>query len=391
MKRPRFGTRERIPRGAAELQRLALGLADAGSRLEMAFWETRLATQIENMLADEAEEAFNTILDKFYETQPLAADLLAEMLETRTGSRVIEIGGQPFDILLFAAPILAWSRYAIPSGAIGQSTLETLEVQLGAHVFSREARLIMAEWLFSPDQLPQSYCHTRCLLDALQKEMLTKTGMTLEPGGMPETRHFLSDIRYLLGAVIVPHGAPVFRWNETDGNREKALSAWEKQGAPSLAPLMAGCAYQFLLPNAYYFACRQADELSRAYALKASVAFLQTTLGLMPEELRAVVAPCFDQRLEEYRIGLAPRDREHLVYHGVVWALLGAEDEHTDIFQDIEAVLREHGIKDVVMLDHRMPIESCEDCGAPLFPTADGELVHAGMPDQDNMTPPILH
>jgi uncharacterized protein YuzB (UPF0349 family) len=45
-------------------------------------------------------------------------------------------------------------------------------------------------------------------------------------------------------------------------------------------------------------------------------------------------------------------------------------------------VLREAGVKDVIFLDHHFPLEFCDDCGAPLYPNAEGELVHAEMPEQ---------
>ena len=95
---------------------------------------------------------------------------------------------------------------------------------------------------------------------------------------MPETNQFLSDTRYLIGAVAVPRGMPLFRWNEDDSvTRESALKEWIKQGCPSLEPLLAGCAFQPLLADAYHAACRLADMASRPYSLRASVAFLQTT------------------------------------------------------------------------------------------------------------------
>jgi acetylornithine/succinyldiaminopimelate/putrescine aminotransferase len=124
---------------------------------------------------------------------------------------------------------------------------------------------------------------------------------------MPETNRFLSDVRYLVGAIAVPRGKPLFRWNEKDGNKEAALKEWIKQGSPNLEPLLTGCAWQPLLPDAYHAGCRNADRLSRPYSLKASVAFLQTMLGLMPADIRAVVGPCYDSRMEEYRVGLGPK------------------------------------------------------------------------------------
>ncbi|MCL2076171.1 MAG: DUF2863 family protein [Betaproteobacteria bacterium] len=391
MKRPRFGARERLSRDAAELQRLAVGLSESGCRLEDMFWESRLATRIRLLIQDGAEDDLNAAMDRLHESSPAASDELVDVVETEAESCVLETGGKFYDAQLFAVPILAWSRYAIPSGSIGAASLVPIKTQLGAHVFAADANLALVDYLFSPDQLPRSYCDTWRLLQSLVSAVAEGRNFHLDGGRLPETNHFLSDVRYLLGVAVVPRGAPIFRWNEPDGNRNTSLSAWEKQGSPNLAPLLTGCAYQLLLPNAYHFACRNADLDSRAYATRASVAFLQTMLGLMPEELRAVVAPCYDQRLEEYRIGFAPRDRDNHVFHGVVWALLGAEDERSEIMPQIETVLRDCGLKDIVMLDHRMPMEFCDDCGLPLFPTVEGDLVHAEMPEQNDAISQILH
>ncbi|MDR1888904.1 MAG: DUF2863 family protein [Zoogloeaceae bacterium] len=391
MKRSRFGARDRLSRDAAELQRLAIGMAESGSRLEDLFWESRLSRHLQTLIEAGAEDDLNAALDRLYESNPSACDELAGTVEAQVESCSFEADGKRCDALLFAAPILAWSRYSIPAASISAANLVPLKVQLGAHLFAHEARLAVVDYLFSPDQLPRSYCDTRQLLRALCEQAVQGEDLHLDTQGLPETNRFLSDVRYLVGVVIVPHGAPLFRWHEPDGDQSVALAAWEKQGAPNLAPLLTGCVYQPMLAGAYHFACRNADRASRSYAIKASLAFLQTTLGLMPEETRAVIAPCYDQRLEEYRIGLAPRDQDNTVYHGVAWALLGEEDEHTDILTQIDAVLRDCGLKDIVNLDHRMPMEFCDDCGAPLFPTAEGELVHAEMPDTADAIPQTLH
>ncbi|MDR2637061.1 MAG: DUF2863 family protein [Zoogloeaceae bacterium] len=391
MKRSRFGARERLSRDAAELQRLSIGLSGSGSRLEDLFWERGLIQQVQSLIEAEAEDDLNAAMDRLYESHPAAFDELASIVETQAESCQLEIDGRHYDALLFAVPILAWSRYTIPVGLIGKANLDSLVVQLGAHVFAGEARLGLVDYLFSPDQLPYSYCDTWRLMRALCGEVTQGRNLHLDTDNLPETHHFLSDVRYLLGLAVVPRGAAFFRWNEADGSKSAALSAWEKQGGPNLASILTGSAYQLLLPNAYHFACRNADRDSRAYAIKATVNFLQATLGLMPEEIRAVIAPCYEQNLEEYRIGFSQRGRDHQVYHGVVWALLGAEDEHADIATQIDGVLHECGVKDIVNLDHRMPMEFCDDCGAPLFPTADGELVHAEMPDQSESMPQTLH
>ncbi|HNQ75108.1 MAG TPA: DUF2863 family protein, partial [Pseudothauera hydrothermalis] len=142
-----------------------------------------------------------------------------------------------------------------------------------------------------------------------------------------------------------------------------------------------GCVLEVVLPEAYFAASRQADKASRPYAVRASVAFLGTALDTPAMRLRAVIAPFYDQTLEEFRIGFTVQGSERVV-HGVVWPLLGAEDENTDSAAQIEAVLRECGVTDIVNLDHRFPLEYCEDCGAPLYPAPDGEVVHAEMPEE---------
>lgn len=390
MKRPRFGSRDRLSRDAAELQRLATGLSDSGGKLEDSYWEAQLAETVDSLLKNGGEDDINTALDRLFEANPRAHDELADMVESRAETLRIDVQGQPFDILLFAAPVLAWSRFSIPAGSLPKSTLQTLGVHLGAHVFGADARLALADYLFSPDQLPRSFCDTWQLTRELGEAALAGKPLNIDASAMAETNRFLSDVRYLIGAVALPAGSALFRWNEKDGNKDAALKEWIKQGSPSLEPLLTGCAWQPLLPDAYHAACRNADRLSRPYSLKASVAFLQTTLSLMPADIRAVVGPCYDRRMEEYRIGLGPKGSEQ-VFHGLVWPLLGNEDEATDAIAEIESTLREAGVQEVLFLDHHFPMEFCDDCGAPLFPNADAELVHAEMPEQPQTGSQVLH
>jgi len=45
----------------------------------------------------------------------------------------------------------------------------------------------------------------------------------------------------------------------------------------------------------------------------------------------------------------------------------------------------------VLLLDQQFPYEFCDDCGAPLYPNADGETVHADMPEQNDTPSQTLH
>lgn len=391
MKRNRLSSRKRVSADAAELGRLALCLAESGGRLEDSFWERQLADLVEKLLLNGAEDDLNAALDRLFDAHAAAHDALADTIEACAESSVVTHQGEEYDVLLFNAPILAWSRFSIPAGTIAKSTLQTLSVQLGAHAFSAKARIALADFLYSPDQLPRSFVDTWQLMRDLGSAALAGTPHKVDIETMPETNQFLSDTRYLLGAVVVPRGQALFRWNEADGGtRETALKEWMKQGGPSLEPLLTGCAFQPLLADAYHGACRTADLASRPYSLRASVAFLQTSLGKPAEALRAVIGGFHDQRLEEYRIGFGARDSE-AIYHGVVWPLLGSEDENTDSTGEIEGLLREAGIKDIVVHNQQFPFEFCDDCGAPLYPNADGDTVHAEMPEAPASASQSLH
>lgn len=391
MKRPRFSARERLSREALELGRLANGLAQSGGKLEDAYWEDRLATAIDRLLQEGAEDDLNAALDRLFEAEPRAHDELADLIESRAESTRLVHEGKNWDILLVAAPVLAWSRFTIPSGAIPKATLDDLRTQFAAHLLAKDARFALADFFFSPDQLPRTFTDTWQLTRELGVAALGGRTLKVDAKTLPETNRFLSDVRYLVGVVAVPQGSPLFRWNEADGTREGALAQWVQQGGPILETLLTGSAFQPLSADAYHSACRTADRDSRPYSVQASVAFLQTTLNVTANALRAVIGPFHDRRLEEFRIGFGPKNGDE-IYHGVVWPLLGAEDEASETAAQIEEVLRACGIEDIVSLDHRFPFEFCDECGVPLYPNAEGEVVHAELPEQpDEHSPRVLH
>lgn len=393
MKRRRTYGRHRLSRDAERLTWLAQGLADSGSRLEDAWWEAELATLIDKLLKQGEDEALNQALDRLHEnnaqtpTQARAYEELADLIEASCETQ----RSRDTSRLLVALPVLAWSRYAIPARNIPAETLDALRAQLGAHVLAAGAQVHFADFLFSPDQLPQGYAHTRAFADEIWQAAAQGQDLRVAADTLPESQAFISDVRYLLAAVEVPAYSPVFRWNEPDGSRDTALAAWQAQGGPNLQQLLAGCAYELLLPDAYFAAWRRADQENRPFALKAAVAYLQTLFNVNASGLRAVVAPYFDRWLEEWRIGFTLHDADQVV-HGVTWPLLGQEDEGADIPGRIDALLRAAGMTDIQVLDTRMPLEYCDDCGAPLFPNPEGENVHTELPeDMQQETPARLH
>ncbi|MBI3140406.1 MAG: DUF2863 family protein [Rhodocyclales bacterium] len=390
MKRSRFARRGGMNRDTEQLARLAGGLAASGSRVEDAFWEARLAESIDRLLRTGNEEALNAALEHLHEADGRAYDELADMIESRAEGGSLKADGGEFDVVMFAAPALAWSRFSIPAGPLPAAVLAAARVQLQAHVLAAGTKLALADFLYSPDQLPRGFAETYRLANQLAKLAVDGKELHIDPRQLPETTRFISDTRYLVGAAVAPRGGALFRWQEEDSSREQATAQWLSQGAAALQPLFAGCAYELLLPEAYHGACRSADQGLRTYSLRAAVAFLQTTLGVPAQELRAVVAPFFDQRLEEYRVGFTLRNSSDVV-HGVVWPLLGAEDESTDAVAQIEAVLDETGVGAVLALEHRFPLEFCDDCGMPVYPTPEGETSHAELPEDSAPAPAHLH
>jgi hypothetical protein len=386
MKRNRLPRRARQTPDSELLTRLATRLSQSSNRIEDAYWETRLATLIDRLLADNAEEVLIAVLDNLYNGGSRAYDELADMIESCAETRRAETNNG-LDVVMFAAPVLGWSRFQIPSGSIPPAQLDALRVHLQAHVLAADAKLGLADILYSPDQLPQNYVDTAQLTEKLAKAAVHGRNLKTDPAQLSETMSFLSDTRYLLGAVAAPRGAAMFRWQEEDGDPVESFRQWTQQGGDALRPLLPACALEFLPVLAYHASVRDADRASRPWSLRAAVAFLQTVLNLPVTELRAVVAPFHDRQLEEFRIGFTQRGSSEVV-HGVVWPLLEHEDESNDAPNQIESTLREAGIVSVLLLDQRFPLEFCDDCGAPLYPNPDGEPVHAELPEEQAETAP---
>ena len=390
MKRTRFARRSGLPQDASLLTRLAMGLALSASRVEDRYWETRLTAQVARLLSERSEEALNAALDHLWKDNPQAYDELADFIEAGVECGLPNPNDETPDAVVFAAPLLAWSRYSIPAGPIPAPLLDTIRTQLGAHVLGGKARIALADYLFSPDQLPRAYVEARDLADDLGEAALAGKDLKLEAEAMAQTDSFLSDTRYIIGIALAPRGEALFRWQEDDGSRDEAIKQWQIQGGAAVASMLQGCSIEMLPPNAFHSACRDADRASRAFSLRASVSFLGAALNVEPAGLRAVIAPFHEQQLEEYRIGFTLGKTSEIV-HGVVWALLGAEDEESDVLGEIEGVLKECGVTDMLVLDHRMPMEYCDDCGAPLYADPDGQPVHAELPETAEQSSSHLH
>jgi hypothetical protein len=407
MRRPSKSSSNRLSADSQRLVSLAQGAAQSSSRLEERAWNHCLDLLLQKLLKTAHQETIDAALDHLFNTDLPAYDLLMEAAEANSESCTIEHEGEPYDALLIAAPILAWTRFAIASGAIGTDMRTTLSAHLHAHLLAPDAKLALAPTLYAIDQLPRTHAETFALTQRMAQAALKKSAPR-PLTNPPETAPFLADTRYLVAAVTVRAGEPLFRWQSTMNlqDRERALEQWRAQASPNLMRLLPGCSIELLLPEAYYVACREADKSIRPASIRAAVHYLAHTLDVVPQDLRAVIGGFGEEpvggRVDEYRIGFTLRHSPEVVY-GVVWPLYGQEDEQEDEAStladalsgieeesadeqrtpigEILALLRECGVVHIKRHSERFPMEFCDDCGAPLYPDPDAELVHAEMPE----------
>lgn len=391
MKEPRSSRtlRERKGHLSPDAERLvaaSLGLANSGSRVEDRYWERQLADRLEKLLDSSHPQSLYDALERLNQTDSEAYGALVEAVEEAAEAVAIDHEGQRWDCLLVCAPVVVWTRFRIGSGPVPADAAQALSSHWQAHTLAREARFRMVPYLYSIDQLPREFSELRRMVRKLGLAAITNQTPRIDLKSLPETADMLADTRFFLGVVAVPAGQAMFRWQQFDttehASRVACLEQWIAQARPNIEPLLPGCGFECLLPDAYHLNLRESDRRVRPYAIRAAVHFLTHALDEEPGSLKASVAAFGNDRLDEYRIGLSIGDSED-VAHGVVWALLGAESDGDDPspLAHIRETLREVGVLDVKVWPDLNEPEFCEDCGAPLYPNIKGDIVHAEMPD----------
>jgi hypothetical protein len=395
MPRTRAKSPPRLTRDAERLIALANGLNASGSLTEDRFWEAEMSALVAKLLGNGNDAPIDGALDHLYQTNLGAYDTLIELVENESESVVAMQGDRAWQALLIAAPIVAWSKYAIPSGAIPREEADNLRVQLQAHVLAQGARVTLVPYLYSIDQLPRHFSELRKLAARLADAASTNEVPRLDLARLPETAHLLADTRFVVACAAVPRGQALFRWQEDasgHAGRAGSLEQWIAQARPTITKLLPGCVFESLLPDAYYVNCRESDRRVRPFGIRAAVAFLENALKAKPDDLRAVVAGFGEERVDEYRVSFQLAD-ESEVAHGVVWPLYGREDEgaRPGPLDELMAQLAECGVNEVKKLTGTFTPEYCEDCGAPLFANGDAEIVHAELPEEADIQAAHFH
>ena len=372
----------RLNREAARLVRLTLAMQEAGSQLERQGWQQQLMEQVVSLFGKRQNDLLEQALDYLWHENPQACNVLSALVESHAESL-----SDAQDAVLLAVPVLAWSRYAIPSGKLVAGRLDELRSLLIKHILANDVTLVLADFLYSPDQLPRGYVETRQFLQQLVQTAGSGQTLGIDPTLQPAAGEYVADVRYVLAAVMTRQGDPLFRWQENDMTQNEILQAWRMEVRPWLASVLPGCHVNAQLPTAFFSAWRKLEREARPFALRATVSFLSETLAVLPVELRAVIAPCGEELTDEYRIGFSLQSDPTQVLHGVVWPLVDDESEEGDLLTQIENELA--GLGRIIVTSTLLPLEYCDDCGTPLFPNSEGEPVHPEMPESSLVSPQL--
>ena len=355
------------------------------------------------LLKSQNQNVIDAALDQTFRINTVAFEVLADSAETLAESLHIEHEGQGWDVLLMAMPIVAHTRYQIPSGPLPTHVIEATAQALNDFVAAPDTRLAIIPWLYSIDQMPHSHCQTRVLTEALATAAISAADVKLELRDMSETIAVLADPRFIIAALSAPSGSPIFRWQaEAPARQERGVSliGWQNAMHDPIASLLPGCEFELLLPEAYFTNCRLADKHVRPLSIRAAANYLEGTLGILPAGLSCVVGAFGDEQADEYRISFSVKGSAEIMY-GVIWPLYDRESVATDALNDLSDdespikkicdALHDAGVEDVFRHAMLFDPELCDDCGAPLFPDRSGEAVHAEMPEDAPTQQPLFH
>jgi len=406
MRRPVKRNRIKLAAESQRLVNLSLAVAQSASRIEDLTWQEKLDLYVSKNLRQHHQEIVDAAAENLFASHPNGYEVLVETLETVSTCSSVEIQGKKFTTLLIAAPVLAWTRFEIASGAIPADILSQLSGKLINNMLMPSTKLRLLPHLYSIDQLPRNHCETYALLERHAMAVLKDSSYPVE-AEHAQTVPFLADIRYVLGVLVAPADAPIFQWQALEAPydcataKSNALLAWQEQAAPAIKHLLPGCGIELLLPESFYTACREADVKIRPASIRSAIFYLTQTLNKEASQLSVVIASCGVQdtpgQIDEFRISFCLADAPEVIY-GVVWPLYQAEDqlaavsldESGKLTGDIPEILADCGISNILQLDEIFAMEFCDDCGTPLFADRDAELVHPEMPD-DTPSPGTAH
>lgn len=384
---------------AHDLLALIEALNQSGSRLEDQFWEAQLSQTVKALFADPNSTILEQLLDYLATTyQPDLYDILASIIEGLSETAVINYKNQEYDVLLVTAPITTWTRYQLPDGALSSEQHEKLLALFKSYAGS-QAKVAVLGQLLSFDQLPKNFAQTHKLCAQLGRLALDAKPASIEIDQFDDGINLLADAKFIVAAIATPLGEFVFNWQEQlepITALQEAQRQWQAQCEQILGSMFAGCQSQYLPPDGYFYNNRESDKHMRPLAIKAAVQWLAMVTNNPIEQVYAVIARCGEDDTEEFRVGLGVESDADILY-GCVWPIFSKDeiDISSPHYQDnallLQNVLTELGIQSIRFLAGLFDTEFCDDCQAPHFPNADGELQHPYLPEDLDFTPTAVH
>ena len=393
----------RLTADARRLTALTEALALSGSRVEDIYWENQITALLGKLLKGKANRHVESALESLVPDRMAAYEILVEMAETCSESSTLTLDDQEYDILLFSAPLLVWTRYQLPMPSpMTAKEVKSLTKALQDYVLAPDVKMALLPEIVSFEQMPQTFHETARWTQQLGQKALGKKTPGPEIKPMANTDGMLADARFIVGAIAVPKGQPVFCWQKTGEDivtdRLACVAQWQSAITPIVQTRYTACTIDYLQPDAYYVNSREADRRIRPLALKSAVIWLQNAANLRGSDLNAAIVACGDSVVEEYRVGFTTRN-DHQVIYGCVWPILSKEEAASTqgdtqamaIPEEIAAHLAEVGITEIKQLSGLATPETCEDCGAPFFPNTLGEMMHPELPEEADLEPRHFH
>ncbi len=377
----------RLSKDTARLVALCDSAVDAGSRTEEQFWSGKIELLVTELMERGNDVTLEAALEHTHQRNPAAHEILASSCEAAAETCQIAVDGGVRQALLVSIPLIVWSKYLIPSGDISEAAIAPIRTHLFGHILSHNVSVCINPFFYAIDHLPRGFSDTRKLLKLMANAAIAGGPAEIDYSKLGGAAELPADVRFILAVVVAKSGEPFFQWQEVDDDADKntranCLDRWNRQSRGHLAALVPGCEFEAGLPNAFFANCRESDLRVRPHSLAAVVSGMATLLETSTAGMAAVVAGVGDGQIDEYRVSIT-RKGQNDVLNGVVWPLYGEEDDDTNPSprHAIETLLKDQAIGEVTLLDGVLPPEYCDDCGAPLFYTHDGEAVHAEMPE----------
>lgn len=400
MRKPnsRHSTRTSRPK----LVRQVIFNAQAFHRSSSMYEENFLISQIDQDLLEimikKKSDDIEAILSQLTEISPDSAALVFERLQhlSEFTTEHDPVAGTQKDFLLITAPVLVWTRYAIPEVTLNAATQNSLIEGLKKFILADGVDVFGLSRLLSPFEMPMDFTDTRQWLQTMVQRSLRADSAEPEPGRFPEGLSLLADSRHMVLLASAHHGKPIFRWMPPQSeSRDQCLQDWRSHAHSLFTALFPGCQIEVDMPDTFFTSESASREHLRPIGIRASVDWLKSALNLEPGELRANIMRFGDEMTQEFRVGYSRKTESEVIF-GSIWPKSFEtlpEDDPDDAAEldQLVNVLKTAGIQDIRILSGIAPMEYCSDCGAPMFPNRDAEIVHAEMPDEAFDMPQHFH